>query len=497
MKHDFSTPQRQSLIGIVVMAADTLQSNVRALFPLVVVSFFNGKSKGYLLVLAAVVLVMAIIAGYLKYLNFTYFIDEKTREFVVRKGIFSKTRIAIPLNKIQQVNINQNLLQRLLKVHALEVDTAGSSKTEVKIKAMTEAHANALEQRLLHDKIVAEDETDITPETAKRKQAPFIRISLMSLLKTGITTNYIRSFGILLAFFISTWQHLDDLLTYSDTDKEFLDEYLNMQFLIRSMAIIIGVILFLILVINLGRTILRFFDFKVTKEENALLLSHGLVSTRNTIIRPERVQIITVGRNFFQKKFDITDLKIKQASDLEASNERQKMQMEIPGLSTTEKDALLMFLLDTMPERGFEVRPNIRKAIFEIFKFIIIPVALFYGYTELVPEAKETLIFVPIYVLFVGILIYFAFRNSRLFISPDFIIRQRGAWDVDNDILQPHKIQSVKLQQFFWQKWSDVGVVHLYTAGGQVNFGVAKFSQLQKLTNYWLYQVETSTENWM
>ena len=173
------------------------------------------------------------------------------------------------------------------------------------------------------------------------------------------------------------------------------------------------------------------------------------------------------------------------------------MQMEIPGLSTTEKDALLMFLLDRMPERGFEVRPNIRKAIFEIFKFIIIPIALFYGYTELVPEAKETLIFVPIYVLFIAILIYFAFRNSRLFVSPDFIIRQRGAWDVDNDILQPHKIQSLKLQQFFWQKWSDVGVVHLYTAGGQVNFGVANFTQLQKLTNYWLYQVETSKENWM
>lgn len=497
MKHDFSTPQRQSLIGIVVMAADALQSNVRALFPIAVIAFFNGEGKGYFLVLAGVILVVAIIAGYLKYLNFTYFIDEKSREFVVRKGVFSKTRIAIPLNKIQQVNINQNLLQRLLKVFALEIDTAGSGKTEVKIKAITQVHAYALEERLLHDKEFNNEYDNATADSIKRKPAPFVRISISSLLKTGITSNYVRSFGILLAFFISTWQHLDDLLTYSDTDKAFLDEYLNMEFLIRSISIIIGVILFLTLLINLGRTILRFFDFKVTKEENTLLLSHGLINTRNTIIRAERVQILTVGRNFFQKKFDITDLKIKQASDLEASKERQKMMMEIPGLSTSEKDALLMFLLNRMPERGFEVLPNIRKAVFEIFKFILIPVALFYGYVQLVPEAKETLIFVPVYILFVGILIYFAFKNSRLFISPDFIIRQRGAWDVDNDIMQPHKIQSVKLQQFFWQKWSDVGVVHLYTAGGQVNFGVANFTQLQKLTNYWLYQVETSKENWM
>jgi putative membrane protein len=46
-------------------------------------------------------------------------------------------------------------------------------------------------------------------------------------------------------------------------------------------------------------------------------------------------------------------------------------------------------------------------------------------------------------------------------------------------------------------KWSDVGTVRLYTAGGQVNFGVARFSQLQKLANYWLYQVESGNKNWM
>ncbi len=497
MKHDFNTRQRQSLIGIVVLAADSLQSNVRALFPLFIVAVFNGEKKGFLLVLAGLLLVGGIIIGYLQYLNFTFYIDEATGEFVVKKGILSKTRIAIPLNRIQQVNINQNLLQRILKVHGLEVDTAGSGKTEVKIKAMSHTQAIALEERLLNYK--AQQDYDATDETytAKKQARPFIRISFLSLLKTGITSNYIRSIGLILAFFISTWQHLDDFLTFSHTDSSFLDEYISMDFLVRSIATITVFILFLMLAVNLGRTILKFFDFKVTKEDGTLLLSHGLINTRNTIIKPQRVQILTVGRNYFQKKFDITDLRIRQASDLEATKDRLKMMMEIPGLSTSEKDALLRFIYSEMPERGFEVLPNIRKAIFETFKFILLPFAVFYTYTFFVPEAKEALIFTPVYVLFAGILIYFAYRNSRLYVSPEFIIRQRGAWDVDNDILEPHKIQSVKLQQFFWQKWSDVGTVRLYTAGGQVNFGVARFSQLQKLANYWLYQVESGNKNWM
>lgn len=497
MKHDFSAPQRQSLLGIFIMSADSFQSSIRALFPVLLVSLFQGKNKYHFVFLIVVFVVAALVSGYFKFRYFTFYIDENDREFIVKKGVFGKTRIAIPLNKIQQVNLSQSLLQKILKVYSLQVDTAGSAKTEVHIKAMTARSANLLKERLLLNSPVLDFENDNIQNTPETKQAPFIHIGLDSLLKTGITSNYVRSFGILLAFFISTWQHLDDFMRYTETDDSFLDEYLSMAFVIRSLAAITVFILVMTLIVNLVRTVLRFYNFKVTKEENALLLSYGLLNTRNIILRPDKVQIVTVGGNFFQKKFDIVDLKIKQASDIEMSNERAKMLMEIPGVSNNEKDVLLQFLLEKMPERGFEVLPNFRKVIFEIFKFIIIPVGLFYGYTELFPESTPLLACIPFYIAFVGILIFFAFKNSRLFISPDFIIRQRGAWDVDNDILAPHKIQSIKLQQLFWQKWSDVGVIKLYTAGGHISFGLANFTQLKKLANYWLYQVETTNKHWM
>jgi putative membrane protein len=497
MRHDFSRPQRQSLLGILVMSADSLQGTARALFPILIITLLKGeKSKMYFGIIAAAALIFAIITGYLKFRNFTFFIDEENDEFVVRKGILSKTRIAIPLNKIQQVNISQNLIQKLLKVHALEVDTAGSSKTEVSIKAITESYALALKERLLEEGLL---NNIISEEATENRQArpPFIRISLVSLLKTGITSNYIRSFGILLAFFLSTFQHLDDYFTYTGTNSGIIDDYFNTKFLLRFIAFIVLLILVLTLLVNLGRTVLRFYDFKVTKQGNALLLSHGLINTRNTIIRPEKVQTVTVGRNFFQKKFNINDLKISQASDMEHSRERQKMAMEIPGVNEAEKNALLTFLLGEVPHRGFAVKPNFRKLIFQVFKMILIPVGLFYCYVLLSPETAEMWPVVPVYVLFVGILIYFGFRNNRLFISPEFIIYQRGAWDVDNTFVAPNKIQNITLHQFFWQKMSDVGTIKIYTAGGAVSFGLANFTQLKKLANYWLYQVETDVKGWM
>ena len=98
---------------------------------------------------AGVVVLIGIIS-YLQYLFFTFHIDEENGEFVIQKGILNKTRITIQLHKIQQVNINQSLIQRLVGVHKLEIDTAGSDKKEASISAISHDLATILKERLIH-----------------------------------------------------------------------------------------------------------------------------------------------------------------------------------------------------------------------------------------------------------------------------------------------------------------------------------------------------------
>jgi putative membrane protein len=62
------------------------------------------------------------------------------------------------------------------------------------------------------------------------------------------------------------------------------------------------------LIINLIRTVF-YFDYKITKKNGSLLL--WFVKYKSTILKPE-VQIVTVTRNYFQRKMNI--LEIKQAS---------------------------------------------------------------------------------------------------------------------------------------------------------------------------------------
>jgi putative membrane protein len=58
-------------------------------------------------------------------------LDNENEEFIINEGIFNKTK-TIQLNRIQQVNINQSLIQRLVGVYELDVDTAGSAKKKGK-----------------------------------------------------------------------------------------------------------------------------------------------------------------------------------------------------------------------------------------------------------------------------------------------------------------------------------------------------------------------------
>ncbi|HSD14990.1 MAG TPA: PH domain-containing protein [Flavobacterium sp.] len=502
-KSEFNQPQRQSLIGVLVMFADTLRKIVRALWPLLLVWVFkfNEMNKLFLvLTLIGVVSIVGIIA-YLQYLNFTFFIDDQNDEFVINKGVLNKSKIAIQLHKIQQVNINQSLIQKIIGVHALDIDTAGSSKKEVSIRAISHDLAIALREKLLAESrrvSVNEEPSDVTSTETER---PFIAIGFLSLVKIGITSNYVRSFGLLLAFFFTLFENIQNLAQNSNAidkvDAE-IENYINQNMAMYSLMILLLVVFFLILVINLFRTIIRYFDFKITKQNSSLLLSYGLLNTKNTIIKPGKVQIVALSQNWLQKKMNVLNFKIKQASGSETEKENKKAAIEIPGCDEVEKEAILKLLFGQIPEKGVMLKPNFRKLLFPTLFLIVLPVFVIFGYGFSTDDKIfDYIFFLPVYLVFVVLLLYFGFRNYRLFVNQQYIIKQSGAWDIDNEIIEPHKIQAIRVSQFFWHKRANIGSVTITTAGGDLSFHLGNFTKIKELVNLWLYQVETTKENWM
>jgi uncharacterized membrane protein YdbT with pleckstrin-like domain len=500
MEEGFNQPQRQSSIGVLLMFVDTLQQWGRGLWPILVVYIFkfDELNKAYLFIGLSVLLVAIGIVAYLKYLNFTFYLDNKNEEFVINEGVLNKTKTIIQLSKIQQVNINQSLLQRIIGVYELDVDTAGSSKKEGKIKAISHSLALALKARLIeNEKIEADSEKpELESQIETAGERPFMTISFLSLLKVGITSNYVRSLGLILAFFATLYENGKNFLASSDFDEKKLDAYLDKSAAIQSVAIIVFLLLCSILIINLIRVIFRYYGYKIARQNGSLLLSFGLLSTKSTIIKPEKVQIVTITRNFFQKKMNILELKIKQATSGE--KEERKSVIEIPGCNEKESVEILNLLFLKTPEKGIMLKPNFRKLVFMIFLSIVVPLSGFLAFVKYVePRFLDFAYVVPLYVFFVGSVVYFGFRNNRLFINDDFIIKQSGAWDIDNKIIELGKIQAITTSQLFWHKSADIGSITIHTAGGNISFQLGNYSEIKRYVNLWLYELETSNSNWM
>lgn len=495
---DFSQPQRQSLPGILVMFANSLQKTVRALWPMLLIWLVKFDSLNKLVFfgsVAGVVLIIAIIS-YLQYLFFTFHIDEENGEFVIQKGVLNKTRITIQLHKIQQVNINQSLIQRIVGVHKLEIDTAGSDKKDASISAISHDLATILKERLInHSQQETSDFTDENREDII--PISFIKIGLPSLIKIGFTSNYIKSFALIFVFFTTIIENLQQLNT-EVIDEDKVTNYLDTLPIIYSFLLVVGFFIGLILVVNLVRTILKYFDFTIQKSKQAIILSYGLLSTKNTLLNPNKVQKIKVTQNYFQKKLDVTTIGIHQASS-DVQKVKEKDQIEVPGCTENERDAILKLLLGQLPQKGKMYLPNWRKLAVNTFFFLLLPIVitLFLNQITEFVTWKEWILYTSIFTVFTSIILWYSFKNYRLFVSNEFVIKQNGAWDIDTTFIEPYKIQAIETQQFFWQKATNIGSVTLSTAGGTVSFTTGNFTEIKQLVNYWLYQVESWEKNWM
>jgi len=495
---DFSQPQRQSLPGILVLFANSLQKTVRAIWPMLILWLVKFDSLNKLLFfgsIAAVVVLIGVIS-YLQYLFFTFHIDEENNEFVIQKGVFNKTRITIQLHKIQQVNINQSLIQRLVGVYKLEIDTAGSDKKEASISAISHELATILKERLINhtQQEAFESIENISEEVVATS---FIKIGLPSLIKIGFTSNYIKSFALIFLFFTTIVENLQQL-NAEVIDEDQVTNYLDTLPVYTSILLVIVVFIGLILVVNLVRTILKYFDFTVQKSKQAIILSYGLLSTKNTLLNPNKVQKIKITQNYFQKKLDVTIIAIHQASS-DVEKVKEKDQIEVPGCAKYERNAILKLLLGQLPQKGTQYLPNWRKLAVNTFFFLVIPLLITFllnHKTQFVTET-EWFIYAIIFTIFAAVMLWFSYKNYKLFVSEDFIIKQNGAWDIDTTIIEPYKIQAIETQQFFWQKATNIGSVTLSTAGGTVSFITGNYSEIKELVNYWLYEVETWEKNWM
>lgn len=492
---DFSKPQRQSPMGLVVMFAYTMQQYLRGFWPLLVIMIlrFDTVNKLYFFGGIFFFALVSLVIAVLRFRNFTFGFESDGRDFVITSGILEKTRTLIQRSKIQQVVIKQSLLQKLIGVYAVEVDTAGTSEAEAKIRAVS--HQVAVDLKAALQQSLGESPLEETIEPHDIQDREVLAITLGGLLRYGLTANYARTFSLVIAFLATAYENLRQ---WQPSEEEDFENGLNVDVLeqvVLQSAFGVGFLFFaVVLVFHMGRVLLTYFNFTIVLQQRSLLVSHGLFSTQSKVVRPERVQIFAESRNFFQRKLGIMGVKIRQATAEGQQNAQSRI--EVPGCTPNQKDELLRLLFGQMPEVSTVTVPHIRRLYLSLFRTIVLPLVGVLILSQFWFE-PQWWAYVAVYAVLMGFVSWIRFKNYRLLVGSRFIACQSGAWDVSRQWLEVHKIQSIQTSQWFWQKKAGLGSVHLSTAGGSVSFSTARFNQINDGVNRWLYDIESGNKNWM
>ncbi len=494
----FETPMQQAAAGYIIQAAGELKiiiTNFWWLFFLLIVKR-SVIEQGVYIALAAVIAVWILGYGYLKFRRILFYIDHVTGEFIFKEGVFSKRSTAIKLDRIQQVEINQNILQKLLKVYAVEVNTAGTEKAEVKIKAMKLEDARQLKALLLEKeaKETPQNQELFSSETGggQDKEGDKIRLSFSTIFKIAATSNYGKSLALIVGFFGAIYNTLSDFSQLSDYGKGEINALMEFRLLFNYTWFVILFLLTIWLLFNILNGVIRFYNYIIRFRDDRFNIQFGLLKTRNTILYVEKVQVARIVSNFLQNKMNLRRLFFQQASsDFQRDN---KANIEVPGCTREQENRMLGFIFGKVPEAQAVIRPNYRKAIPPIFIFVILPTIAALIWLQEVPYLY---VWLGIWSAMVIIYTFFAFKNSKLILTENFILVQRGAWDISLSMMETYKIQGISVTQRLWHRRAGLAHITIFTAADNLSFRFVRLEEINPYINRWLYDAESTAKSWM
>ena len=432
---------------------------------------------------ALALIAITLIGTFLYWRKFQFRVG--SREIRIDSGIFSRTHRSIPFDRVQDVDISQGPVARLLGMASVRFETGGASggkADEGVLQAVPLERAEALRALVRGRRSEAPHEATIAEPEA---QAIFA-MDLPRLLTAGL-------FNFSLAIFAGLFgltQTLGDVLGFDPLNDRFWRNLLSgssplMTFLAahRAAAIAAGIGLLLVAgaATGLVRTVLRDFGFRLERTDTSLRRRRGLLTRTDVSLPIRRVQAAIVGSGPVRNLFGWRELKFQNLAADEGSGDH----VVAPLANEAEVDAVLAalgwrgadifgwrrvsFALVWM--RSIAVLPLLFLFGAQIALFALAPLMV-EGPTRALVRGEFSSILLVLS-LIVGMLLLsigvraMAWRGTAFVLDGDRLLVRTGWWRRRLRILPVCKIQSIDIAESFLSRW--FGVVNLVfgVAGGQ------------------------------
>lgn len=417
------------------------------------------RDSPWLVAGAGGLLAISGLIALLKWRNFTYRIDGDA--LVIEQGLLSRSRRAIPLERIQDVSIEQKLLARLLRVVTVKIETGGGGADEGSLDSVGLAEAKRLRETLRGEARAASPASYPHEAVASRIDDILFSMPIGRLLLFGAF-----NFSLLwMAALFGAAQFFDDLIDVNWRDiARWLDiagHEAGARFGVALVLAVIGLLLVLGFISGLIGTVIREYGFKLTRGEGRFRRTRGLLTRSEVAIAIRRIQLALVERRLITGALGFASLQFQSLGGSNDAGGRQEMApfaraeeigaiVDAAGLPRFEEPGLKPVA------SGHVVRSFVEKAM----PFIIAVIVAGAFFT---PWAWLGLIVVP-FIIGVSLLLRrfhrYAMRDTSLQVMRGVL--RRREWVVPYD-----SVQVVTIRQGIVQRLLGIASVEVDTAGAK------------------------------
>lgn len=495
MNYDFSQPNKLSKKAFSLVLAKAFWDNFRIFWGIYVLVLFKNYKNSEdrteaILIFSGIFLLISILIFIFQCIKFKYFsykiIDN---ELIIQKGWLKKSQTIVKFDKIYEVNLTQNFVHKIIGLYKIEVDTAGSEGIEISINGVDYDKSLAIKNILIGKETILDTEQATVSEKVLEAEKEFnsLKISILTLIKIGLTRKYLQTLGLMWAFSFQIVDFVKDFYGKDDFYEDF-SNYSEENFATIFWIFVLFFLILFIVLFNLIRTLLAYYGYKLEIINNRLTANYGSFNSNFVAVPSAKVQMFRFEQNYFQRLMNLFEVNILQIESRE-KGKKSRRGLVIPGVNELELNMLFQFIYNenrALPTNFF--RPSLRRVLVRVayllFAFLVVfSVAYFF-------EIPSVMLISSLIFLVISLLIYIVYRNEKLFLTPNFVILKQGVWDIQTTYLQIDKVQQVKVKQSYFQKNKNIASLQLCTASDNLNLDFYDQNLIKNLANKVVYKVE-------
>lgn len=427
------------------------------------------------LTLLGLLAVLTTAVRYVAWSRFTYEVDATS--LVTEGGILNRTRRVVPLDRVQQVDLQRKLRHRAFGLAVVRIDTAGAGNDhEVTLDALTAAEAEELRAALSDrptptaDPLPEVDRAGPDPigpsgvaagggasPTAAEPEREVLALSPGRLALGGVTGSKLAMVFVAAGALFGLVNDLPGGLRNQAADS-LAD---GARFPLATVAVLALLAVPVVLAVAAGAAVLADGGFRLTRRGDGLHVSRGLLDQRQASLAIHRVQVVRIHQNVLRRMLGLVSVTLQSAGG-SGQVEKQDSQVTVPVLSSSQLNALLGEVLpDAPPLPRLQPAPPaarrrawVRRVVPSLL--VGVPVALLFP-----PVGLLALLLIP--VAMVGGEL--AYRGLGWASVDEHLVARRGGLTRETSLVPVAKVQSTGLVSSPLQRRARLATLRIDVAG--------------------------------